>query len=165
LNAALGTEYSEWCWYPQGDTYGNYGYAMTTIDTSHTVSSTIDDACKVSVEGQSNVSAERILSLRALAQSTGSPWTGTSHDNGAATTNGGSVYIQATEATGNIEVSIRHSTNNFAGDDTELASFTVVTGTKSERITFSGTVKRYVRGFAEVNGGETITFNLAISRK
>jgi hypothetical protein len=164
LEAALGLEYTEWCWFPAGDTYGNYGYGMTTINTTYAINATIDDAVKVSVEGQSNVGAERLLSLRALAQTSGSNWTGTANNNGAASTAGGSAYLQVTQCTGTIEVSIRHSTDNFAADDTELVAFTAVTARGSERKTFTGTVKQYVRGYATIAGGESITFQVGIHR-
>jgi hypothetical protein len=163
LESALAAEYSEWCWYPQGDTYGSYGYGMTTINTNYTANSTIDDACKISVEGQSNVGAERILSLVALAQKT-ETYTGTTNNNGAATTDGGSAYLQVTQATGTIEVQIMHSTDNFAANNVELVAFTAVTDVTSERIAIDGTINQYVRAFATLVGGESITLNVGLHR-
>jgi hypothetical protein len=64
-----------------------------------------------------------------------------------------------------VEVSIRHSTDNFVADDTELVAFTAVTGATSERKEFSGAVKRYVRAIATLAGGESITFQLGFNRK
>lgn len=164
LQAALGSESVEWTWYPGGDTYGNPGYAMQACNNQHTIMSTKDDAVRVSVAAQSNTALERVISLHALGAET-SAWTGTTLNNGAPTSEGGSAYLQVTAATGTIEVSIRHSTDNFGADDTELVAFTAVTGRTSERKTFTGTVKRYVRGVATIGGGETITFNLGIARK
>jgi hypothetical protein len=163
LAAALASESVEWTWYPQGDTLNNYGYAMLGINTNYTVTSTIDDAAKISVESQSIVGAERVQSLHALATRT-STWTGTTQDNGALSSNGGSAYLQVTAATGTIEVSIRHSDDDFDADDEELVAFTAVTGVTSQRVTFTGTVNRYVRGTATLAGGESITFNMAIHR-
>lgn len=164
LSAALGVAGSEWCWYPQGDAVGNYGYGLNAIETAHETQSTIDDACKIAVAAQSSVGKERIRSLHALGAESDSDWTGTAVDNGESTSNGGSAYLQVTAATGTVEVKIQHSSDNFVADTEDLVSFTAVTGRTSERVTFTGTVKQYVRGFATLAGGETITFNLAIGR-
>jgi hypothetical protein len=163
LQAALGSESVEWTWYPENDIYGNSGYALLACQNAYSVTSTKDDAARISVGAQSNVGLERVISLHALDAETAS-WTGTVLNNGTATSNGGAAYLQVTAATGTVEVSIRHSTDNFAADDTELCAFTAVTGITSQRVAFTGTVKKYVRGIATLAGGESITFNLAISR-
>jgi hypothetical protein len=164
LNAALGVDGGLWSIYPEGDTYGNYGYAMQSQQNAYTITSTKDDATKITAGAQSDVGADRVLSLHALATRTTS-LTGTTHNNGVSTSAGGTAYLHVTAATGTVEVSIKHSTDNFAADDTELVAFTAVTGATSERKEFSGTVKRYVRAIATLTGGESITFQLGINRK
>lgn len=164
LQAALGSESVEWTWYPTGDTYGNAGYGILGINNAYATMSTKDDAVRISVGAQSIVGMERVLSLHALGAET-ADWEGATLNNGAASAAGGSAYLQVTAATGTIEVSIHHSTDNFAADDTELVAFTAVAGRTSQRVTFTGAVKQYVRGIATIAGGETITFNLGICRK
>lgn len=149
-------------YFPQGDAAGKYGYGFSTIETSYAVQSTVDDACKIVLAAQSVVGLERVVSLHALGAEADSDWTGSVVDNGAVTTNGGSAYLQVIASTGIIEVKVQHSADNLIWGD--LASFTAVTGRTSERVTFSGTVNRYVRGTATIASGESITFNLSIHR-
>lgn len=164
FNSALATDSVEWCWYPDTDAVGKTGFAIEGVNNAHGVSSTIDEACRVSASAQASTGLERILSLHAMGAESESDWTGTGQDNAEATTNGGSAYIQVTGASGTIEVKIEHATQSNFSDKADLVSFTAVTGRTSERVTFSGTVNRYVRGFATIAGGENITFNLAICR-
>jgi len=162
LFAALGTE-KNMSVYPDSDTIGKSGYAVVANQTAHGVSSTIDGACRVSMAAQSNVAAERVLSLHALAAETAN-WTGTGVDGAAASANGGSAYIHVTAVTGTIEVKIQHATASDFSDAADLVAFTNVTAAVSERKTFAGTVNRYVRGLATIAGGETITFNIGFNR-
>jgi len=126
---------------------------------------TKDDAARISAAAQTNTTgAESLVSLHAMGEKKDDNWTGTTVNNGAASTNGGSAYLQVTAATGTVEVSIRHSSDNFDADDDELVAFTAVTGRFSERKTFTGAVKQYVRGIATIGDGEKITFNIGIHR-
>jgi hypothetical protein len=163
LRTALGGT-ARWTWWPAGDTLGGRGYGADTLVNAWNCMATVDDAARITAAAQaSGYGAESLISLRALAAATTS-WTGTAVNNGASSANGGSAYLQVTAATGTIEISIRHSSDNFAADDSELVAFTAVTGITSERKTFAGTVKQYVRGIATLAGGESITFNLGIHR-
>ena len=164
LNAALAAEYSELVWYPQGDTFEYYGYGMAAINNAYNVLATLDNAVRIVAGGQSVVGRERGISLHALGAEA-SAWTGSTNDYGAASSDGGSVYLNVTAVTGTIEVSIRHSDDDFSADDDELVAFTAVTALGSERKTFTGAVKQYVRGIAAIGGGESITFNLLFCRK
>jgi len=164
LQAALGSSRAEITWYPQGDAAGNYGYGFSAIETNYTVKGTIDDATKIAASAQSKTGKERVLSLHALGAESDVNWEGAVQDNGAGTSNGGSAYLHVMAATGTIEVKIQHSSDNFSVDTEDLATFTAVTGRTSERITFAGIVKQYVRGYATIAGSENITFNLSIHR-
>ena len=165
MNTAIAAEYSEWVWYPQGDAVAAYGYGMAAINNAYSVSATLDNAVQITVGAQSTVGRERGLSLHALGAEAGSDWTGTTNNFGAASANGGSAYLEVTAVTGDIEISLRHSSDNFAADDTELVAFTNVTALGSQRVTFTGAVKQYVRGIATIGGAETITFNILFCRK
>jgi hypothetical protein len=164
LAEAFAVDSKLWSVYLSGDAFGSPGYAMSAIENAYNVMSTIDDACRISAAAQSNkTGTERVISLHAHAAETAA-WTGTTLNNGAASEAGGSTYLHVTAATGTVEISIRHSTDNFVADDTELVAFTPVTEAVAERKTFTGAVKQYVRGIATIAGGETITFQLGFYR-
>jgi hypothetical protein len=164
LEAACGSDGNEISVYPEGDAVGKFGHAMQAIETAYSAVETIDGACRVSAAAQSNgTAAERVVSLHALGAET-SEWTGTSSDNGASSSSGGSAYIHVTAVTGTVEVKLQHSSDDFSADTEDLESFTAVSAASSERITFSGTVKQYVRGYATIGGGESITFQLGFHR-
>jgi hypothetical protein len=164
LNAALGASESEWCYYPAGDTFDNLGYALQTVNNSISLTSDIGDATTISGEAQSKVGTEKIISLHALSQVTSSG-EGSGHDGEASSSDGGSAYIQVTDVTGTVEVIIQHDSNSDFSTATTLASFTAIdTDHTSERITFSGTVNRYVRAKWTLGGGETLTFNIGFNR-
>jgi len=164
LTAALAGS-GRWTWYPAGDAAAASGYGAESLVSAFNSMTTKDDAARISAAAQTNTTgAESVVSLHAMGAEEESNWTGTTVNNGAASANGGSAYLQVTAATGTIEVSIRHSSDNFAADDDELVAFTAVTGRVSERKTFTGAVKQYVRGIAAIGGGETITFNIGIHR-
>lgn len=152
--------------YEAGDTAGKFGYAIKAIETAYGVMSTYDKAVRTSMAGQSNgTAAERVISLHALGAEADADWTGTAFDdNKAASANGGSAYIHVTAATGTIEAKIQHSSDNFAADITDLASFSSITGATAERIEFTETVKQYVRGYVTLENGESITFQMGLHR-
>ena len=165
LYNALGTDNKLWSAYQSGDTIGLPGYAMRAVQTAYAVNSTVDGACTISAATQASGGAERVLSLHAMGAESASDWTGTGIDNGAASADGGSAYLHVTAVTGTIAVKIEHSTSSdFTTGTADLVTFTSVTAAVSERVTFSGTVNRYVRGFATIGAGETITFNIGVSR-
>lgn len=164
MEDAFGSDGNEVSVYPEGDVAGKAGYAMQAVETAYSTTETIDGACRISAAVQSSgTAAERVISLHAHGAETAN-WTGTAQNNGAASAAGGSAYLHVTTVTGTIEVKIQHSSDNFAADTEDLVSFTAVTGATSERVTFTGAVKQYIRGTATIAGGETITFQLGFHR-
>jgi hypothetical protein len=165
LQTVFASDGNEISVYPEGDTVGKYGYGMVAIETAYSVTGAIGGACRISAAAQSNAtSAERLVSLHALGEESASDWTGTANNYGASSSSGGSAYIHVTAVTGEVEVKIQHSSDNFSADTEDLESFTAVTAAGSERITFTGTVKQYVRGYATIGGAEAITFQLGFHR-
>jgi len=161
LSVALGASGQIWVWYSQGDAVGNSGYGMSAINAAYNTKGSISGACRSAVTAQSNTGIERILSLHALASESASGQ-GSSVDNGAASSNGGSAYIECTSATGTLACTIGHSTDGSIW--TTLATFTNITApNKAERIAFSGTVNRYVRANWTITGGP-FTFNIGFYR-
>lgn len=161
LNAALGALSQVWAWYPQGDAVGNAGYGMSAINVSYNIKGSISAASRIAVSAQSNTGIERILSLHAMGSEAASG-NGAAVDNGASSANGGCAYIECTSATGTLSCVVEHSSDNVTF--TTLASFTNITAAnKAERITFSGTVNRYVRAKWTITGGP-FTFNAGFGR-
>ncbi len=160
LSAALAGAVN-WLWWPQNDNIGNYGYGMAALETSYSVKGSISAAVRVAVAAQSNVGIERVRSLHALG-SESATGNAAGQDDSAASTGGGSGYIECTTASGTLACTIEHSTDNSTF--TTLASFTNITAAnKSERIIFAGTVNRYVRAKWTITGGP-FTFAVGIHR-
>lgn len=164
LEAAFGSDGNEISVYPEGDAAGKAGYAMQVIETAYSTTGTIDGATRISAAVQSSgTGAERVISLHALGEED-DDWTSSVLDNGASSSDGGSAYLHVTDATGTVEVKIQHSSDDFSSDTTDLASFAAVSGATSERVSFTGSVKRYVRAVATIGVGESITFQLGFHR-
>ena len=92
---------------------------------------------------------------------------GTSVDNTAATSNGGVAHLHVTAYSGLTSNSIilEHSTNNSVW--TTLATFTLVTGTGSERLVVAPgtTVNRYLRIRDDVTGTGSCTLFVSFARR
>ena len=92
---------------------------------------------------------------------------GTSVDNTAATSNGGVAHLHVTAYSGltSNSVIIEHSTNNSVW--TTLATFTLVTGTGSERLVIAPgtTVNRYLRIRDDVTGTGSCTRFVSFARR
>jgi hypothetical protein len=92
---------------------------------------------------------------------------GTSVDNTAATSNGGVGHLHVTAYSGltSNSIIIEHSTNNSTW--TTLATFTLVTGTGSERLVIAPgtTVNRYLRIRDDVTGTGSCTRFVSFARR
>ncbi len=90
--------------------------------------------------------------------------TGTVMDNGASSANGAHGFAHITTyGSGTITLSLRHSSDNFVADDTELMAFTAATAIGSAYAAAAGTVKRYVKAKWTLGGGSA-TFMIAFKR-
>ena len=159
LNASIAkTDDSLWAYIIGVDAAGNKARCIRAISTSVTKDATFDGALMVTLEGQSVVGIENSTILfpeTTLTTTTNS----TTHDNLVATTAGGSAYVHLLTATAPVgfALTLRNSTDNFAADDTLLATFTIgASSGNHERIIFSGTVKRYVRAALTLASGTVV---------
>lgn len=148
---------------PEGGQNGELVRCAQAIETEYGVSNSDDSSVPWSATAQSIVGVEtgKVLHAKAAESSDGN---GAILDNLAATSNGGSAYLHAPDVQGTLTVTIRHSTDNFAGDDTLLASFSAFAVKRGQRVTFSGTVKRYTRT-AHTLGGSPATYATDLIRK
>ena len=151
-------------YWPKGDAVADYGYGAKGTDTAFNVTTTLDDAARITAAVQSSTGQEPLVSLHAMGTEYSAAFTGTAYNYSAAATSGGSAYLQVVSAAGTVTVSIRHSTDNFAASNDELVAFTAVTARTTERVVFTGAVRQYVRADVSMTAGETITFNVGIYR-
>lgn len=159
LRAATKTILSLW---PTGDAVGEAGMGFQADVSSRKVTGEVDGLVMLEVELKSSVGDEDIISLHALAAET-IDGSGTIVDNGASSANGGSAYLHVPDIATSIVVTIRHSTDNFGASDVLLGTFATVSVDRGEeRITFTGTVNRYVRVVWDLTG--TATFGCGIHR-
>lgn len=92
-------------------------------------------------------------------------WTSTAQDNGAATTTGGTGYLQVTALSGftGFVGSFEHSTDNLSWST--LLTFTNVTSAPaSQQKSVTGTVNRYVRFKGDVTGAGSIRVAASFTR-
>lgn len=165
LLSAIGGENKVWNVMPDGDTFGSVGYGMLANVSKVGTNQVTDDLVKLTADAESNCGIELVTSLRALAAATGTG-NGATHNNSAATTYGASAYLQVMDFQGtDITISIRHSTDNFASDNTELLAFAQVTSdNQAERDEATGTVKQYSR-ILIAGTFTTVTFAVFLHRK
>jgi len=121
---ATGTNFS---WYYNGDTAGNSGFGAKMIHKDYQLTSTKDDAVKISAGGQSVVGRERLISLKSAVNAfseTGLTYTAPV-DLGSAGNSGGSGYLHITALnSGTItNLTIQHASSQ--GDSySDIVTFT-----------------------------------------
>lgn len=157
LRAALGTDTGVWGHLPNGDGVGVAGYGFRSVETAYEVSTPVDGVAGVSVEAQSNVGLEPLVALHELKAETAAGQ-GTSHNNGAASTNGGSAYLQLVAGT-TVTVTVKDSADGttFA----TIGTFTAASGHSAQRIAITGTIRQYTR----VEWDKACTFWAGIHRE
>jgi len=164
LSGIIGSNDSIYQAYWAGDAVGAHGIGFAADQDSLGTSTPFDGVVEFTATSKPSSGVDFIRSIHALGSETASG-TGTTLDNSASTTVGGSGYLTVTSWNATtLDVSIRHSSDNFASDDTELLAFTQVSGANSaERVTATGTVKRYVRAIWTLVG-TSASFSVAIGR-
>jgi len=150
--------------YPDTDTIGKFGHGLSATTTKHEISAPVAGVVEASAEAESSKAAERIVSLHALGAETAGTITPASVDNAASTTAGAVGYLHVTAITGGTitSITVQDSTDDSVWAD--LVTFTTpISSTTSERVQVTGTVDRYTRVRAVLNGG-TATFQAGVGR-
>jgi len=131
---------------------------------THVMAGVVKDINKVSAELlPENYPFEPVLLAHPLT-ARASDSTGTAINNGSATAAGARGYAHITTyGSGTITLSLRHSTDNFVADDTELMAFTGATAIGSAYASATGAVKQYVKAQWTLGGGSA-TFVIAFIR-
>lgn len=162
LEAALGNVVkSIVCLFPFGSAVGNEMIAFQGDEKTKKLPNKVTGVLSIQTDFESSTGPEYGVSLHVLQQETVGA-NGTTVDNGAASTNGGSAFLEATAVGTTMTVNVRHSTDNFGADDTLLGSFSAQTVIGAQRIAFAAgtTVKRYVRITWTQTGNTTFAVGL-----
>lgn len=160
LGAAAKSIVTVW---PTGDAVGAPGVAVEADAGSRKIEGAVDGVISIAAEFKSSVGEEEVVSLHALAQETGDD-DGDTVDNGAATQNGGAVYLEVSDVGTDIAVEVHASDDNFVADDDTIATFATVTTDRTvQRIALTGEIKRYVRVSWDLTGNST--FRASIHRR
>ena len=162
VNAITGSgTKSIWSVYPGGDADGSAGRGYSLDITSAERTAEVGDVVMVSLEGQSSVGTEQIVSLHSLAARSAS---GTSSviDNGASTSTGGVGYLHMTAGGGTLVIKVQDSADNSSYTDLVTLG-TITPSAKVFRTQVTGTVARYIRLVYTVTSG-TATFVAGFGR-
>lgn len=152
-----------------GTTLSNRVTLLQAKTTSYEISVPVGDVVAVSYSAQADGGLDQGVSLAALA-SVSATTTGTAHDNGASSTNGGvaQVHVTANTRDANVTIKIAHSADNSTFAD--LTTFTVVPTTvvTSERkiVAPATTVNRYLRAVGTLAAGTgSVTYQVSFARR
>jgi len=156
-----------WTYYPAGDTTaGDDAYGIKTINTAYDITSDVGDAVRVSTSGQNQSSGgmEALASHLPLTASISSGGTGGTVDGSAASTGGGAGYLQITALNGGtVTMEIQDSADGSTGWAQILNFSTATAAHAAERVSITGTVRRYTRAVWAVTAG-TATISTAFGR-
>lgn len=158
-------EPQEWQVFPgtqENTSLGAIGYACRGITTNYEITSVVDDIVTFTVDVQADEAAmQRVVVIQQNAPQTATG-TGTTTDNGAASSNGADFVLMFSAISGgapSVTVEVKGSTDNFVSNSSTLATFTAYTGASSEaaaeRISVTGAIPRYVRCEYTLSGGTT----------
>lgn len=153
--------------WPQGDAVGAIGRAMEALETSYEVTGDVGAAVGISAEAEATGGAERVTSLHSVGTAVTGDGNGATVDNGAASSDGGAAYLSVVSKAGgtSLQVTLMHSTDNFALDNTLLGTFALASAAGvAERIALAGTIKQYVRAVFDETGAGSWNLNAALHR-
>lgn len=152
---------SKWQVYFAGDTVGQSGRGLDCDTTSYEPNADLGDVVMWSVEAQSSVGADRVVSHHAHVEEATSG-TATVVDNAGSTTNGAVGYLNVTDISGSAVIVLQDSADNITFAD--LINFGTISATGGYRGTAAGTVDRYTR-LVHTNAAGTITFVAGLGRR
>lgn len=138
---------------------------MTVSDFgSYDIPAVVTDSVGLTVNGQPDNGVDMGVLLHVLGAET-ADGNSTSVDNTASSASGSVNFLHVTAFSGftSVVFKVQHSTDNSSWSD--LATFTTVTALTKERVTTTGTVNRYLRGFWDVTGTGSVTFAIAAARR
>lgn len=149
---------------PFGLTVGSQVNLVNTYRTNLETGTQVAGVAAFDVTAQVDGYTDFGVSLSDLTAYT-SNTNGTSHDGGAATSNGAVAHLHVTAYSGltNAVVTVEDSANNstFA----TIGTFATATGVTAERLEIAGTLRRYVRIVVTVTGTGSVTLQASLARR
>ena len=156
--------------FPEGWALSKRAYLLQAHKNNHTIGAQIDALILNTAEFTDNDGYDFGVSLHALSAETSLPFTGTAHDNLAATTNGGVGFLHTSAIAGaspNAVIKIQHAAVSTYAD---LVTFSAVTSlaTGFQRVVVASgtTVNRNLRATITENGTtSSITSSISFARR
>lgn len=167
LYGALGSSNNaHWSFMPAGDVLTYPVYSIIGPLATYGISEELAKAVPIAAKTTAGVRPERLLNHHPLASRTATG-TGTSIDNGASSPDGGAALLQVLDVSGstpNLVVKVQDSADGSSWAD--ILTFTAVTASNAkERLTLSGTVRRYTRAIWTISGtNPSFLFHVAFGR-
>jgi len=165
LNSALASTAAKvWTYWPQGMSTGSFGYGMQALETKYDIKTPLEEVVSMSIEAQSKVAADRIVSLfnGVISSSSGNGATNA----GTSSVDGMVGYIQRTDTgAGNIATAVIQHTSGSTW--ATLITFSAVSAQSGQRVaTGSTAIKKNVRfKYTMSDSTATATANVGFSRK
>ena len=149
---------------PAKDTIGRVAYMLLAQKGSYKIPIRMEEIVGLEAEITADGPLDRGIWLHALGAETATV-NSASVDNVSQSTNGGVAHLHVTATTvDTVTIKIQDSANDIAWAD--IATFTAVTGTTSERVVISGTIRQYTRCIISSYGtGASITYAAAVARR
>jgi hypothetical protein len=149
---------------PAGFAPGSPVVMVSARETSYDISAAVDAVVAANVNVQGDGRLDRGVSLVDLGQVTAAG-NGGAVDGSASSSNGGLATLHVTACTGTLIVKVQHSANGTTGW-ADLATFATATGATSQRVTFAGSVNRYMRASWTLTGASAAaTFTTSLARR
>lgn len=150
---------------PRGLAFGSELFMVNALRTNATTGAGVAGAVTFDLACQTALHTDFGVSLHDLTAET-ADGSSAAYDGGAASTTGGVAQIHVTAFSGltSNAVIVEDSANGSSGWAT-IATFTSVTALTSERVTISGTIRRYVRATWDVTGTGSTTFVVGLARR
>lgn len=152
---------SIWSVYPGGDAVGLPGRGYLLDLTSAERTAEVGDVVMVSLEGQSSVGTEPVVSLHPIGAESSSD-EGAAVDGAASSATGGVGYVHMTAGGGTLVITVQDSADNNTWADLVVLG-TITPSAKAFRTAVTGTVERYTRLKWTVTSG-TATFVAGFGR-
>jgi len=136
---------------PMGSAVGDPAVGLVSKEGTYSVTNSLGSALAASATFSANGSAPEFgIMLTSFTDSITASTSGTSVDNSASSSSGGSWYYQITALSavgGNARwhLNVQHSTNDSTWTDVSTATVTASDGIGAARNEFDGTVNRYLR--------------------
>jgi len=138
-----------------GESHGSVAVCGNAAMDDFSYDTVVDDVIKANASFKFNGLAGSGKVIGAKATHTADS-NDTTVDDSAGTTAGGEAYLHvfSVSSADTIDVTLRHSTDNFSSSDVLLCTFTQASAITAEKVAFTGAVNRYVRAVYDVTGSD-----------